>query len=90
MITSPAAKRRPCCVEVIDNAMNGERWPFCSCYKWTSGGTTWRMRYTPDQAGGSGPGVGEEGWTVEGTAWSDGEPEIYYDSGSSAWKFYTP
>ncbi|MFP4027926.1 MAG: hypothetical protein ACLFWL_09055 [Candidatus Brocadiia bacterium] len=78
----------------LNNPMGGETEGFLEQYEWTDdGGTTHVVTYTPDQAGGSGPGVGGEGWTVGSTPWQAGEPEIFFATdpfGGGTWNAYNP
>jgi len=78
----------------INSPMGGITEPFLDQYVWTDAyGTDWVLNYTPNMAGGSGPGTGLEGWTVGGDAWQPGEPEIFcfygdwysYDPDQAAW-----
>ena len=70
------------CLQVLNNPMGGITTPFCTCYIY--GGK--QMTYTPNQAGGSGPGAFWEGWTVGGVGWVPGDPEIFFFTGT--WYLY--
>ncbi len=73
--------------------MGGEIEGFLEQYTWfDAGGTAHTLTFTPCQAGASGPGVGREGWTVGGTPWQPGEPEIFCDvmNGSGNWNAHNP
>ena len=58
----------------LNNPMGGITYPFLDEY--AQGGYT--LHYTPNKAGGSGPGIGCEGWAVDPVnGWKPPEPEIF-------------
>ena len=72
----------PVCQQTIVNAMGGITFPFCACYSYTEGETTWELHYTPNKAWDIYSTTWTEGWVVNPvTGWQEGEPEIFWRPG---------
>ena len=71
------------------NALGGSTLNFPRYVSITLDSTPYRLTYTSGNAGGSGPGPGNEGWTVGGgvTGWD--VPEIF-NYGENNWYIYVP